>query len=246
MTEDQVISENGPERIVLNDCPDRPLVVYATPVIMVGGGDVDLGQLKPFAEKFPLIAVDSGTVTLDEMSLKPELLIGDFDSVQLSDTSSDHNEIIRQIKITDQYSTDFQKALTVVDAPKIYGFGFLGKRMDHALATLHAIAEHHQKDIVLVDSNDIAVMVVGRFNATLPQGIRLSIWSMLPQRFTASKGLIWPLDGLDIGVGKTLGTSNQVIRVDEKGADIGVMIVAEGAYPFLVMVAPEGLPAFMD
>ena len=232
-----------PERIETMHIPAEPVAVHQTPVVMVGGGVVDAEQLSPFAQRYPLIAVDGGVVSLGKMGLKPQAIVGDFDSVL--DVSLDH--IPLQIKITDQYSTDFEKALAVIDAPKIYAFGFLGNRMDHSLAALHALAERQHSDIVLIDPYDIAVMVHGSFHASLPQGSRFSIWSMKPQRFIASKGLVYPLDGLDIGVGQTLGTSNQVvIPADEQAGLVDVSIITEGQAPYLVMMAPECLSAVTD
>ena len=229
-----------PERIESMTIPDEPIMVHQTPVVLVGGGVVDRDQLVLFARQYPVIAVDSGAVVLADMGLEPEAVVGDFDSVH--GLSLDH--IPLQIKITDQYSTDFEKALAVIKAPKIFGFGFLGKRLDHSLAALHVMAGSDHSDIVLIDPFDIAIMVKGQFDAQLPQGSRISLYAMMPQRFLASKGLVYPLDGLDIGIGQTLATSNQVvIPADEQAGDIAVSITPEGEHPYLLMIAPEGLNA---
>lgn len=228
--------------------PEDPLAVYQTPVVMVGGGDVDLERLNILGRKYPIIAVDSGANAIHDAGLEAGLLVGDFDSVRPS--GRDH--IRRQIRIREQYSTDFEKALKIVDAPKIFAFGFLGKRFDHSLGALHALAANtishgDQRDIILLDSHDVVVMRQHIFQKTLPQGIRLSLWSMLPQRFTKTKGLVWPMDGLEVGTGFNLALCNQVIIPPEETAgDIDVEAHADNDAPFAVLMAPEAWTYFLD
>ena len=218
-------------------------VAYDCPIIIVGGGDIDTLTLKNIAQHHPVIAVDGGANHLAQTGLEPELLIGDLDSAHPSRCA----DIAKQIHITDQYSTDFQKALHVLDAPKIFGFGFLGQRLDHSLATLHALSENPKKNIILIDPFDIVVMAQGQFIAPLPQGIRLSIWSMTPQRFDHSKGLVWPVDGLEIGAGQSLATSNQVIIPHgDMSHDVQVEIISEDQHPFAVIMAPEALTCLLN
>ena len=100
------------------------------------------------------------------MGLKADLLMGDFDSVR----PSGRDMIPRQVKVRDQYSTDFQKALKLIMAPKIYALGFLGQRFDHGLGALHALAENISHDgervtLCLVDQHDLVVMRQHAFSA---------------------------------------------------------------------------------
>ena len=119
---------------------------------------------------------------------------------------------MRHLHITDQFSTDFEKLLACVHAPQIFAFGFLGKRMDHSLASLHAMAKARaDMAVVLVDHHDAVVFCRQQFNANLPAGTRLSIWPLQRQSFQNSQGLVWPLDDLLIEAGGVLGTSNQVL-----------------------------------
>ena len=169
--------------------PEDPLAVYQTPVVMVGGGDVDLERLNILGCKYPVIAVDSGANAIHDAGLKADLLVGDFDSVRPS--GRDH--IRRQIRIREQYSTDFEKALKIVNAPKIFAFGFLGKRFDHGLGALHALAANtishgDQRDIILFDSHDVVVMRQHYFQKTLPQGIGFHYGRCCPSALPKPKG----------------------------------------------------------
>ena len=230
----------------LQDLPDAPLAVYDTPVVMVGGGAVDDAQLETLARHYPLIAVDSGANHIHDMGLKAEMLIGDFDSVK----PSGRDQIEKQIRIRDQNSTDFQKALKVISAPKIYALGFLGKRTDHSLGALHVLAEYliahdGERALILVDPYELVVMQRRAFSKKLPQGIRLSFHSMLPQRFMKTKGLVWPMNGFDVGTGFNLAICNQVIiPPGEAEGDIQVEAHTDNDAPFAVLMDPSALSHF--
>ncbi len=227
--------------VVLTAVPDTPIMRYTSPVIMVGGGAIDHDQLTALAARYPVIAVDGGADVVAQAGLKADAIIGDFDSI----SSSGRGVGARRIQITDQYSTDFEKAIKVVEAPQIYGFGFLGKRLDHSLGALHVMAAAPaMTHIMLIDPYDVVIMAQGRFAQHLPQEMRISIWPMQQQRFSSSKGLRWPLDSLTLGPGHSLGTSNEVdghevVSVAGLSKDVMVEITAEDPSPFAVMMPPE-------
>ena len=191
----------------LSDLPDATLIHYDQPVVMLGGGDFDDRLYHELAAGMPVIAADSGGDHALAHGVAPEWVIGDMDSI----SPDARDAAIRHLHISDQFSTDFEKLLACVHAPQIFAFGFLGKRMDHSLASLHALAKARaDMAMVLVDRHDAVVFCRQRFNASLPAGTRLSIWPLQRQSFQNSQGLVWPLDDLLIEAGGVLGTSNQV------------------------------------
>ena len=191
----------------LSDLPDAPLIHYDQPVVMLGGGDFDDRLYHELAAGMPVIAADSGGDHALAHGVAPEWVIGDMDSI----SPDARDAAIRHLHISDQFSTDFEKLLACVHAPQIFAFGFLGKRMDHSLASLHALVKARaDMAMVLVDRHDAVVFCRQRFNASLPAGTRLSIWPLQRQSFQNSQGLVWPLDDLLIEAGGVLGTSNQV------------------------------------
>ena len=191
----------------LSDLPDAPLIHYDQPVVMLGGGDFDDRLYLELAAGMPVIAADSGGDHALAHGVAPEWVIGDMDSI----SPDARDAAMRHLHISDQFSTDFEKLLACVHAPQIFAFGFLGKRMDHSLASLHALAKARaDMAMVLVDRHDAVVFCRQQFNANLPAGTRLSIWPLQRQSFQNSQGLVWPLDNLLIEAGGVLGTSNQV------------------------------------
>ena len=221
----------------LSDLPDAPLIHYDQPVVMLGGGDFDDRLYRELAADMPVIAADCGGDHALFQGVAPQWVIGDMDSI----SPDARDAAIRHLHISDQFSTDFEKLLACVHAPQIFAFGFLGKRMDHSLASFHAMAKARaDMAMVLVDRHDAVVFCRQKFTATLPAGSRLSIWPLQRQSFLNSQGLVWPLDDLMIEAGGVLGTSNQVLPPDnvpsiDQDSDVTVTITpGEGDGYFVI------------
>ena len=221
----------------LSDLPEAPLIHYDQPVVMLGGGDFDDRLYCTLAADLPVIAADCGGDHALAHGVSPEWVIGDMDSI----SPKARDAAMRHLHISDQFSTDFEKLLACVHAPQIFAFGFLGKRMDHSLASLHAMAKARaDMAVVLVDHHDAIVFCRQQFNAYLPAGTRLSIWPLKRQSFQNSQGLVWSLDDLMIEAGGVLGTSNQVLASNNapttsQHADVTVAITpGEGDGYFVI------------
>ncbi len=111
-------------------------------VLMVLAGEVDLNIEKLIEEKNIeyIIAVDGGYNHLKKENLKPDILIGDFDSVD----DFEETNIITLDKKKD--NTDYEHALNFVNKnlkyEKIFVIGFLSlKRPEHFYANLKNLSE---------------------------------------------------------------------------------------------------------
>jgi thiamine pyrophosphokinase len=154
---------------------------------------------------WPLIAVDGGLDTAHAAGLRPSLVLGDMDSVRRVPDD------VPALQLDGQDDTDLEKALQRISAPLIIGFGFLDGRLDHVLASMHAITRL-QRDIplILVGRRDVLLRPVGDVALSLVPGTRFSVWPLGKQHFAGSSGLQWPLDELTMTQGGTIGTSNRV------------------------------------
>ena len=205
----------------------RTSLTFNSPVVLVGGvpDPVGLSALPP---KWPVIAADSGVDAALKAGLTPLSVIGDMDSV--NDLASLPPEI-QQIKLTGQDDTDFEKCLNLITAPLIVGIGFIGSRFDHSLGVIHALAAtSNQSHLLLVGADDIILRVRGDAALRLPLDTRLSIMPLAKQSFVASSGLAWPLDGLHMEFGQSIGISNRV--TDE------VITITTGAGEGYAVIAP--------
>ena len=221
-----------------------------TPVVLVGGGRLDNGQLKALGGAFPVAAADGGADAAAAAGLEPALVAGDLDSI--SDPASFPNS--RVVETPDEDRTDFAKALDLIDAPLVIGLGFLGRRLDHTLAATGTLAEAGAGarsgagvPVVLLDRHDAVFFARGQVSLALAAGDRVSVWPLHGQGFTGSAGLVWPLDGLFLQPGGMTGTSNRVVEGDgrveitpeEDGSGYLVILDAGRAEAAVKAVAPD-------
>ena len=206
--------------------PAPPHLAFESPVLALGGGSFDADALRPLLGQYPLIAADSGGDAARELGVMPAYIIGDFDS--LADASQFPQN--RLIRLDAQSSTDLEKTLSCLATPLCLGFGFLGRRFDHSLASLHALAGA-KFPVLLVGRYDAVRFCRGDFRAELPQNARLSIWPLSRQNFIGSKGLEWALDGLEFEAGKMIGTSNRTIANEaQKPVEVAIQAGAGAGY----------------
>jgi len=208
-----------------------PLIVEQTrPLILVGNGDYDIKKLAQFSRRGPVVAVDGGYYGCRLAGLTPDLVIGDMDSLDPQDLADAQNRT-RVHPISEQDTTDLEKALRHLKAPLVIGFGFLGKRFDHSLAALSVLANYaHQHRVILMGSDDVVFVTARSFLMPTKKGQRISIWPLGQVAFKRSLGLAWPLDGLVMAPDKQVGTSN---KADSEKIEIHPEDSQQGAYALL-------------
>jgi thiamine pyrophosphokinase len=194
----------------MQDPLDALPIAFSGILVIVGGGPVDAHLLhRLHARGAHVVGADGGGDAIAEAGLVPEAIIGDLDSLADPDGWPIATKVIR---IPEQITTDFQKTIYSTLAPITIALGMTGRRFDHTLAALSAVTEYARtRKIILVDEFDIALALCGTFGFTVKAGERVSIHPLLPIDFTASTGLLYPLDGLHLAPGELIGTSNAAI-----------------------------------
>ena len=204
------------------------------PVTVVGGGGLRPEDLKAAISLAPsVIAADGAANRLMDLGIAPAAVIGDMDS--LNDPGSLPAES-RIVPIAEQDTTDFEKCLYATQAPLYLGVGFTARRVDHMLAVFHGMLARPEKRVVLLGEADaIALVPPCGIRLDMRPGTRVSVFPLTPVRAVRSDGLEWPLDDLDLRVGRQVGTSNRAIAEQ-------VEIVPDGP-GLLLLVPPDYLPA---
>lgn len=173
----------------------------------MGGGQASAADLHKALKLAPrCVAADGGAVLALEAGVDLAAVIGDFDSVPA--------EVLAQVPadrvhhIAEQNSTDFEKALRLVDAPVIVGVGFTGGRLDHQLAALHALARYAHRPCVLMGESEIVLLAPPLITLPCKAGDVVSLVPLAPVT-GHSTGLCWPIAGLNFAPGGQNGTSNR-------------------------------------
>lgn len=220
-----------------------PVLNYEQPVLLLGGVEVPLAQLhRELSRGLPLIAVDGGANQLLGSDIIPDAIVGDLDSLQHRENWAKRCKLVA---IAEQDTTDFEKCLYSVRAPSYIALGFSGRRLDHTLANLHAMAKRvHSHPVVLVGEYDVVVVCDSDITIDLPQTLRISLVPLTPVTFERSAGLVYPLDGLRLAIGERVGTSNTVssspVEIIKAKAD-------KGLYALMVpLEAQEAIEAWMQ
>lgn len=177
------------------------------PVLLVGGAhskQADFEAARDFASA--VVAVDSGADRLADWGVAPDLVIGDMDSITVTPP-----ETAQIVPIPEQDSTDLEKALREIAAPLYIGIGFIGGRVDHTLAAMHALVRHAERRAVLIGPEDVIFAAPTEWRAEIAEGERISFYPVRRVEAVGSKGLRWPLDGLLLEGGGQIGTSNETV-----------------------------------
>jgi len=184
-----------------------------------------------------LIAADGGADRLEAMRLAPKAVIGDMDSIAEPERWRAGPSAF--VHLAEQDSTDFEKCLYATEAPFYLAVGFTGQRVDHTLAVFNSLLRYAGKRIVVLGEHEVSTLA--RPGETLrlkvTPGSRVSIYPLQPVRATHSRGLQWPIDGLDLAPGARIGTSNQATQ-----PTIELAFDAPGA---LVMLQLESLASLV-
>jgi len=210
--------------------PD-PIVSSPTLVCLVGGASIAKSDVLSVAERVSAyIAVDSGADHLLNAGLTPRAVIGDLDSLSRKARALFADRLCH---IEEQSTTDFEKALTRVDAPAVLGIGFTGGRLDHVLSVLNVMMRHPDRPVVLADREDASFLAhAGDTVLDLPEATRVSIMPLIPATVTLG-GVVWPFDAQPLAVDGFTSPSNAAL-----GGDVTVRTDA----PVLVTLPRAFLP----
>lgn len=219
---------------MLADMPER--LFFDGLLLIVGGGAVDIELLQRLHDEgASIVAADGGAHNCALAGIMPKAIIGDMDSLGDLAPWADKAQIF---PIKEQQTTDFEKSLYMTHAPVTLALGMSGKRLDHTLAALEAVAQYgHDRHIILVDTADIALGIAGSFSFGVDRGDKVSVHPLQSVRFLRSEGLKYPLDGLNLAPGVRTGTSNQAT------ADRFSMTVEEGEMGVWLLVLSK---AYLD
>ncbi|SDL75400.1 thiamine diphosphokinase [Sediminibacillus halophilus] len=192
---------------------------------IVGGGPEDyVPDLHAYPNITCWIGADKGAVTLIQQGLKPDLALGDFDSV----TKKEMEKIrvhAREVKTFPPEKDETDLELAVMEAQErksssIYFFGVTGGRLDHSLANvqqLYRLEKQGIKGTIIDKGNQISLAFPGTIQ--IRKDDMYPYISFLPFTTNVSELTLqhfyYPLQNGYLEWGSTLCMSNQLLS--EKG-----------------------------
>ncbi|WP_373636676.1 thiamine diphosphokinase [Yoonia sp. BS5-3] len=201
------------------------------PVCLVGGAKIENSSFSadfPFVNSF--VAVDGGADHLLRSGITPAAVIGDLDSISDQARATFADQLCH---ISEQETTDFEKALIRVAAPAVLAVGFTGGRIDHSLAVLNVMARYPERAVLLADPDDVSFIARSDgTDLTLPAGCRISLMPLADLSVTAT-GLEWPLHDMALAPAGKTSASN---------AAVGGPIHVQTGGPLLITLPRAHLP----
>ncbi len=177
-------------------------------VLLLGGAPTPPERVTRYLQTAPrLWAADGGAALALAAGHVPDAVIGDMDSLSAETIAALPTGVLH--RVAEQDTTDFEKALRHIQAPLILALGFTGGRLDHELAVFNAIVRHRGAPVILIGDADIIFRAPRRMALDLPLDSRLSLFPM-GQLSGRSRGLAWPIEGIDFAPDGRIGTSNRV------------------------------------
>lgn len=191
----------------------QPLTANPMSVLIYLGGQPPSKTLsqRVAARASFIIAADSGYHACRDTDVVPDIVTGDFDSI---DATPDGTST-KVVDAPEQDATDFEKALRWV--PESTGIleilGGTGLRSDHFLTNLLIAASRPATEqVVFRDDVQSIFRVTGDCpisRAVLPD-TTVSLIPFTQCTGVSTKGLHWDLDDTDMGPGLQLGQSNRM------------------------------------
>ncbi len=184
---------------------------------VIGAGECKKLELKKENGDF-IIAADGGYIYLENEGIKPDIIIGDFDS---SGKIPDGENVIKlnPVKdITDMYAAvkeGLDRGYT-----EFHLYGACGGRIDHTLANIQLVASLAQKNIkaYIHDGNTVITALTNgslSFNSGYKGYVSVFSHSDKCEGLTI-KGLKYTLENAELTNSFSLGVSNEFIGIESE------------------------------
>ncbi len=158
-----------------------------------------------------VIAADAGLLTTDNLKLKPDYIVGDFDSLKFI---PEGDNIIKHPKMKNE--TDLILAVDIAlekgyNNFKIYGC--LGGRLDQTIASIQTLAyidKHGGNGVLLSQRESVALIKNSSISFTEKCKGTISVFSYSKECHGVEiEGLLYSLDNADVTNKFPLGVSNE-------------------------------------
>ena len=205
-------------------------------VLLFLNGEVP--TILPDTSNYEMIFCTDGAFRyLKNLNIKPDVISGDFDSLELKDFPTD----IEIITTPDQNDTDFVKILTIIQEKgftNIDVFGASGRQQDHFLGNLNAAFRFKNVLNIVFYDNYSSYFFAEKY--TELEGYFGRTISLIPFpecKNITTKGLEFPLNKEDLNLLSRIGTRNKSIddkvTIEFESGDLVIFIIDQ-EFPVLL------------
>lgn len=205
--------------------------------LIVTGGRINKNFIKKHLKinKYDIIiAVDKGLETLDNLDIKPNYIVGDFDSIKKEVLKKYQKTNIEIVELNPEKDlTDTHSAINLaikLKSKNITILGAIGTRIDHTIANIHIlkIAVDKNIDIKIINENNEITLI--EHNVKLNKDKNYKYISLIPLTTIVEnvtlKGLKYPLENRTLYIGDSLGISNEQLQNEaEIQLEKGILIL---------------------
>ena len=186
-------------------------------IIVSGAPDDDYDFLKTRLNcDAYVIAADSGYIKCMKAGVKPDLIIGDFDSSKYPEFEAEIIKLQPEKDFTDMelsllYALDLYSDFTF---DEIFIFGGTGTRFDHSLTNAHILRKALDRGVLawLIDENNKICLVDKHIKLSGNKNDLISLIPFTTEVFgVTTKGLYYGLSDAHMKIGASIGISNVMI-----------------------------------
>ena len=165
-----------------------------------------------------IVAVDSGTEQAYKLFLKPDLIIGDLDSIDEKTIKRAEKDEVQILKYeTNKNETDFELALKHVINKEIKDITIIGGEygeIDHLFGVLTVIISFQEDQQILWIHKDQSVLIPNSKKIAIGSNVEFSILPFTNLKNLNISGAQWNLDNENIEFGKSVTLRNISIDND--------------------------------
>lgn len=186
-------------------------------LIIANGESCDPELLGQLLEWSPLVIVlDSAMERVMKLGIKVDVLLGDFDRGFDPERYKDAQYPLEIKHITDQNSTDLEKAFQYLVDRGIPGANVIwgtGKRMDHTITNLTSVVKFKdQLKIVILDDHSKVFLLPKNYKKWYPADTPISLIPIGTVNGISTDNLEYPLQNESLQLGYRTGSSNRVVQ----------------------------------
>lgn len=197
--------------------------------VIITGGSIDAQFAREYLanEDYDIIiAADKGVASADELGLRVDYVLGDFDSldssllesIRASITSKQSHVVLKEFPPEKDYTDTHLAFMTAIElgVTSVVILGATGTRLDHVLANINLlmVLKEHKVEAQIIDSNN-KIYVITADTELERKKLHGEYISLIPYTDIVTgvtlTGFKYPLNNATLTKASSLGISNEVI-----------------------------------